>query len=192
MTRLEILQKTKLNIFTTNDLVILWKVKNRREAIESIKDYMRRGRIYSIKRGVYSLNKEYDIKELAQKLISPSYISYYTALGTHGIIFQKYSEMHSMSLYSKTFEIDDQKYVYHKINSNILQSQEGVISNENYTIAGPERAICDSLYLNSNIAFDNLRNIDTIKLSKISKIYKNKRLEKDISELIKHINKNDE
>jgi len=189
MTRLEKLQKTNLNIFTTDDLVILWEVENRREAIESVKDYTRRGRMFSIKKGVYSLTKEYDIKELSQKLITPSYISYYTALGIHGIIFQKYSEIHCMASYSKTFDIKEQKFIYHKTTQEILHSQKGILIEANYTIANPERAVCDSLYLNSNSAFDNLRNVSIEKLQEVAKIYKNKRLEKDIEKLIQYIKK---
>ena len=189
MTRLEKLQKTNFNVFTTDDLVILWEVENRREAIESVKDYIRRGRMFSIKKGIYSLTKEYDTKELSQKLITPSYISYYTALGIHGIIFQKYSEIHSMASYSKTFDINNQKFIYHKTTPEVLHSQKGILIEANYTIANPERAICDSLYLNSNSAFDNLRNVDIEKLQQVAKIYKNKRLEKDIKGLIKHIEK---
>lgn len=190
MTRIQILQNTNQNIFTTNDLVVLWKVENRRDAIESVKDYIRRKRMYPIKKGIYSLNKDYDSKELAQKLLSPSYISYYTALAIHGIIFQTYSDIHSISQISKTYDIDNQKYIYHKASENILYSQVGIVSSNNYTIASPERAICDSLYLNKDIAFDNLRNIDPLQLSKISKIYDNKRLEKDIKKLIKEIEEN--
>lgn len=187
MTRLEILQKTGFNIFTTDDLMVLWDVTNRRDVIESIKDYIRRERMYSIKRGIYSLDKDYDVNELAQKLLSPSYISYYSALAIHGIIFQKYSEIHCFALYSKDFNINDQKFIYHKINEDVLSIQEGIISEGKYTIASAERAICDSLYLNKTIAFDNLRNIDIEKLEKISRIYSNKRLEKDIKKLIKQI-----
>ena len=187
MTRLEILQKTESNIFTTDDLAVLWEVSDRRDVIESVKDYIRRERMHSIKKGIYSLNKEYDINELAQKLISPSYISYFTALAAHGIIFQKYSEIHSFALYSKNFTVRDQKYIYHKMSERILYTQEGILNEKNYTIASPERAICDSLYLNKNIAFDNLRNIDIKKSGEISNIYQNKRLEVDIKKLIKQI-----
>ncbi len=190
MTRLEKLQKTNLNIFTTDDLIILWGVKNRREAVESAKDYIRRERMFSIKKGVYSLTKEYDIKELSQKLITPSYISYYTALGVHGIIFQKYSEIHCMALCSKTFNVNNQKFVYHKTNPRILHSQKGILMETNHTIASPERAVCDSLYLNSSLSFDNLRSINTGKLQEITEMYKNKRLKKDIEKLIKHIKEN--
>lgn len=187
MTRLEILQKTELNVFTTSDLMVLWNISDRRDAIESVKDYVRRERMFSIKKGVYSLVKEYDEKELAQKLISPSYISYYTALAMHGIIFQKYIEIHSFALYSKTILLYDKKFIYHKMNAKILHIQEGLLIEDCYTVASPERAICDSLYLNKNIAFDNLRNIDIEKLKKISVIYGNKRLETDIQNLVKQI-----
>lgn len=185
MTRLEILQKTESNIFTTSDLMVLWSVSDRRDAIESVKDYIRRERMFSIKRGIYSLAKQYDVRELAQKLISPSYLSYYTALSVHGIIFQKYSEIHAFALYSKTIVINDQKFIYHKISNQILHIQEGIIVEKGYTIASSERAICDSLYLNKTLGFDNLRNIDVEKLVKISKIYENKRLENDIKKLVK-------
>ncbi len=189
MTRLEKLQKTNLNIFTTDDLMILWEVSKRREIIESVKDYIRRERMFSVRKGIYSLAKEYNAKELSQKLITPSYISYYTALAVHGVIFQKYSEIHCMALYSKTFEIRDQKFIYHKVSPEILYSQKGILMETNHTIASPERAVCDSLYLNKNLAFDNLRNVDTESLQEIAKMYSNKRLEKDVEKLIKHIKK---
>lgn len=187
MTRLEILLKSKQNIFTTDDLMVLWKVSNRREIIESVKDYVRRQRLFPLRRGIYLLTREYNKNELAQKLISPSYISYYTALAIHGIIFQKYSEIHSFSPYSKTFVIDEQKYVFHMMSQEILHIQDGIMNFENYTIATPERAICDSLNLNKTIAFDNLRNVNIEKLESVSKIYKNKRLEADVKKLIDQI-----
>lgn len=187
MTRLEILQKTESNIFTTSDLMVLWGVSDRRDVIESVKDYIRRERIFSIRKGIYALNKEYDVKELAQKLISPSYISYYTALAMHGIIFQKYAEIHSFAIYSKTILLEDQKFIYHKMSEKILYIQEGIVNENHYTVASSERAICDSLYLNKTLAFDNLRNIDVDKLKRISLIYENKRLEANIKKLVKQI-----
>lgn len=184
MTKLEILQKTGLNVFTPNDLMVLWQSSDKRSVHESIKDYVRRGRMFSIRRGIYLLNKDYDTFELAQKLISPSYISYYTALAYHGIIFQKYSEIHSFAPYPKSITLDGEKYVYHKFKESIFNIQDGLILTDKYTIAGPERSICDTLYLNKSVAFDNLRNVDLLKLKSISKIYNNKRLEDEINVLI--------
>jgi len=181
------LQKSKHNIFTTDDLMVWLEVANRRDIIESAKDYVRRCRLFSVRKGIYSLTAEYDVNELAQKLISPSYISYYTALAIHGIIFQKYSEIHCFSPYSKTYTVNNQKFIYHKMNQEILHVQDGIINLENYTIATPERAICDSLNLNKTIAFDNLRNVNSEKLESISKIYNNKRLEADVKKIIKQI-----
>ena len=71
------------------------------------------------------------------------------------------------------------------MNQEILHVQDGIINLENYTIATPERAICDSLNLNKTIAFDNLRNVNSEKLESISKIYNNKRLEADVKKIIK-------
>ena len=56
-------------------------------------------------------------------------------------------------------------------------------------MAGPERAICDSLYLFPNLAFDNLNSVNTQKLSQIATIYHNKRLIQSVKKLIKTIHK---
>ncbi|MBW6441783.1 hypothetical protein K0B04_02640 [Patescibacteria group bacterium] len=184
MTKLEILQKTGLNVFTPDDLMVLWQSSDKRSVHESVKDYIRRERMFSIRRGIYLLNKEYDTFELAQKLISPSYISHYTALAYHGIIFQKYSDIHSFASYYKSITVDGKKFIYHKLKEEIFNIQDGLLITDKYTIAGPERAICDTLYLNKSIAFDNLRNIDTSKLKSISQIYNNKRLEDEVNTLI--------
>lgn len=185
--RIEILHKSGKNVFTLDDVAILWRVEDRRKLIESVKSYVRRKRIFSPHRGIYILDKAYNPFELAQKVISPSYISLYTALALHGVIFQHYSEIHCFAPYSKIIEIGGQKYVYHKMNLQILLNPEGIIQKNNYWIASPERAVCDSLYLNKSFAFDNILNLKVRKLVKISKIYRNQRLVRNIQSLIKEI-----
>ena len=189
MTILEILHKSGRNVFTTDDLVVMWDVSDRRDIIESIKDYIRRNRLYSPHRGVYTLNKEYESYELAQKLILPSYISYYTALARHGLIFQQYKEIHSFASYTKTITVDDQTYVYHKCKDVVLMNGIGIVQESNYSIASAERAVCDSLYLNRRAGFDNISNINSETLRKLARIYKNQRLQNDIDDLIKSMGK---
>ena len=182
-TKYDLLIQANKNIFNVDDLVAIWQSAKRRDALESIKGYIQRGKIFNLYKGIYSLREDFDYFELAQKLFTPSYISYYSALALHGIIFQKYSDIHLYALDSKTIKINEQKFIYHKVKKNILYNQRGLLREKNYIIASPERAICDSLYLNKNIAFDNLRNLDIKKILDISKIYQNKRLEKNIEKL---------
>lgn len=182
-TKYDLLIQTNKNIFNVDDLVAIWQSSKRRDALESIKGYIQRGKVFNLYKGIYSLRKDIDNFELAQKLYTPSYISYYSALALHGIIFQKYSDIHLCALNSKTIKINEQKFIYHKVKKSILYNRRGFLSEENYIIASPERAICDSLYLNKNITFDNLRNLDRKKILDISKFYQNKRLEKNIEKL---------
>lgn len=186
-TRYELLVKSGLKVFNTDDLVALWKTENRRDALESIKGYVNRGKMFNPFKGIYTFALNYEALELAQKLYPPSYITYYTALAKHGLIFQQYKEIHLFGNKTKKFEINGEEYLFHKVKEEILLNEEGIIQENNYSIASPERAVCDSLYLNNNIAFDNLRNIDVQKMLKIGKLYSNKRLEKDIEKLIKQI-----
>lgn len=187
MTRYEVILKSGKSVFTVSDLVSLWELTNRRDAIESVKDYVRRGRLIRIQRGIYVLDRDYDVYELAQKLITPSYISYYTALNYNGVSFQHYSTIYCFSFYNKKTTLDSHNFFYHKVSEDILLNHLGVIQEKNYSIAGKERAICDSLYINKYIGFDNLREIDKDKLLEISRIYKNSRLESYIDKLVTEI-----
>lgn len=188
MTRYDQLVKSGFNVFNVDDLVAIWSMSDRRDALESIKGYVKRGKIISVFKGIYALEKDYSKFELGQKLFTPAYVSYYSALAFHGIIFQQYEDIHLFAVNSKLLIIDDQKYIYHKVKNEVLNNDTDILNENHYAIASAERAICDSLYLNRTIAFDNLRGVDTQKLERISKIYNNKRLITDIQNLIKHIN----
>jgi len=184
LTKIEKLYKSDLNVFNIEDLAILWNISNRRQLLESIKYYLRKGRLKALKRGVYITEKEYSEFELAQKLYTPSYISLYTALGFHGIIFQYYKDIYSLSLINKEFLINNRNYIYKSVKSDIFWNSKGIIDKNNFKIASPERAICDSIYLNIESGIDNFNSININKLTQISRIYKSKILTKKINKLI--------
>lgn len=184
MTRYDKLVNTEKKVFNVDDLVSVWELADRRDALESIKGYVRRGKLKNPYKGIYQLGDFVDRLELAQKLYPPSYISYFTALAFHGIVFQFYNDIHLMGVNSKKISIGNDQYIFHKLKEEVLFMQVGLDYNGKYTIATPERAITDSLYLNKNIAFDNLSMINNEKLLQISEIYKNKRVEMDVKNLI--------
>ena len=102
---------------------------------------------------------EVNIKELASMIYSPSYISFETALYHHGIIFQV-SPSQVDIVYKKT----DTKYLeslelYIKkraLKQDILLNTNGIIHENNYSIASAERAFLDMIYISKNYYFDNL------------------------------------
>ena len=67
----------------------------------------------------------------------------------------------------------------------ILNNFLWIINNWKYLIANIERAICDYFYKTWFQQLDDLDEVDWEKLLEISKIYWNKRLERDIEKIIK-------
>src|SRR5580704_8059822 len=53
--------------------------------------YVQNNQLYSIRRGLYAKDKNYDRRELATKIFTPAYISFETVLAEAGAIFQYYS-----------------------------------------------------------------------------------------------------
>lgn len=141
------------------------------------------GLLQNISYGIWGLI-HYDVLELANVLRTPSYISLETVLSWAGIIFQDYS--HQISCIANR---TDEKQVwaysfsYYKIKNDILHNPLGIISKESYSIATPERALCDRLYLTPDYYFDNLHSINWEKALALAEIYTNKRLLLDIKNL---------
>lgn len=187
VSNVEKLALSRKKVFTTEDLAVIWQIPERRRLVELIKYYLRKKRLISIYKGVYAYGEDFTSLDIAQKLIPMSYLSLYTTSQMHGLIFQYYKAAYAISLKSKKYKIGEQSYIYHRIKESIFYNQLGLVNNGRYISADRERTITDCLYVFPGFAFDNLHGIDIEKLSILSKIYNNKRLEKEINQLIKII-----
>jgi predicted transcriptional regulator of viral defense system len=183
ISRIEQLALSGKKVFTTEDLAVIWQIPQRRKLIESIKYYLREKRLTSIHKGVYAYGEDYTPLDIAQKLVPLSYISLYTTSQMHGLTFQYYETIYCMSLKSKKYTIKGQKYVYRKLKEPVFYNQTGLVDSGRYFIADKERTITDCLYVFPGFAFDNLQGVDTEKLLKLSRIYNNKRLEREVKKI---------
>ncbi len=173
------LMRSKKTVFTFKDLVLLWGESDVNFVKKKIHRYVKAGKMNAIRRGIYSKDKDYDTYELATKIYTPSYVSFETALGATGITFQLYGQIFVASYTTKEIECDGQKYSYKKIKDSILTNSIGIESRGNYSIASPERAFLDVIYLNKDYHFDNLSALNWEKVSEIVPIYGgNKRMAK--------------
>ncbi len=134
-------------------------------------------------KGIYTL-ANYDIFELASKIKKNSYVSFETVLRKEWIVFQEYWETIFLAT-DNTIEKSAVWYTFKciKIKDDILYNPLGIIKKNWYSIATPERAICDRIYSSKNYYFDNLADIDKEKLQEISQIY-NKRVILEVKKLI--------
>lgn len=175
----------KQTVYSFKALTLLWPNTDAKTIKSRINYYIRQGDLYPLRRGLYAKDRSYNRLELATKIYLPSYISFETVLVQSGIIFQHYSQIFIASYQTKTIECDGQTYVFKQLQSTILTNNTGITIAQNYSIATPERAFLDTLYLNKGYHFDNLYILNWDKVHEILPIYKsNKRIYKRMQKLI--------
>ncbi len=175
------LYRLKNDIFTIKDIALIWKENNSDNLKSKIKYYTDKDKLIRVRRGVYAKTKDYNIFEAANKIYSPSYISFETILQKEGIVFQYSEAVFLATSISKQVKLNGRKIVYRKLKNEILLNKEGIIYEDNYYRATKERAFMDMIYLNKNYYFDNLRTIDWKKCFGMLKVYKQKSLDKALN-----------
>lgn len=179
------LLRSPKTVFTYEDLAILWREPSSAAARVRLNYYVRRGNLYRIRRGLFAKDNKYNKLELATRIFTPSYVSFETILAQEGIIFQFYSQIFVASYLMREVNIDGQRYTFRKIKNSILTDSTGVIHRDESSFASRERALLDTLYLNSDYHFDNLGGVNWDKVGEILPIYDNKRMAKKVNTLYK-------
>ncbi len=177
--------KLKKTILTTNDLSLAWSETNKNNLKAKIAYYVRQGALLRLTRGIFAKDSQYELKELATSIYMPAYISFETALLEAGMIFQYYETMFVASRTTKTLIIDGRTITFRKLKDIVLYNAAGIINKDGYSIATPERAFLDMIYLFPNYYFDNLRSLNWEKCFELVGIYKNKQLEKRLKKYYK-------
>ncbi len=168
-------QKT---ILTSKDLALIWRETDQNNLKTKISYYVKQGSLLRLSRGIFAKDSNYSPRELATSVYTPSYISFETALRDAGMIFQHHDTIFVAGPWSKTVRIDKTSIVFRKLKESVLYNQEGIERNETYSIASPERAFLDMIYLFPEYHFDNLRVLNWEKCFELVRIYSNAQLEK--------------
>lgn len=178
------LYKDTASVFTMQGIAMTYGQELERNTIKNkMIGYVKKGELINPRKGIYA-KPGYDEKELACLLYTPSYISLEYVLQRAGIIFQYSDEITSVGNLSRSVEIDGKVYKYRKIKSEILIDTAGIICEGNVNIASPERAVLDTLYLNSNYYFDNPTSLDKQKVYSLLPIYNSKTLEQRVKKIL--------
>jgi len=183
---LDILLRSDKTVFSTKEIALLWRESSSPAFRNRLNDYVKKGKLIRLRKGLYSKEKNYDKFELGVKVYNPSYISFETVLYKAGVIFQYYKKIFLASYLTRDIEVDNQKYSYHKIKDPVLTNKSGVQQKDNYSIASPERAFLDTVYLNKGYHFDNLSSIDWEKVFSILPVYNNKSMKKRVKKYQKN------
>src|SRR3990167_5409587 len=181
------LYQSPKTILTTKDIALILEETNMVNLASKIKYYAKEGSLIRLTRGVFAKNKEYDVKELATSIYTPSYISFETVLRESGIIFQHNDTIFVAAPWSVTKKIDKYNFTFRKIKDSVLFSSVGVKNENNYSIATPERAFMDAIYLFPKYYFDNLKSINWEQCAELAKIYDNQQLIKRLTKYQKNL-----
>lgn len=179
--------RSKKTVFTFKDLILMWGESKKETARVRVNYYLKKRNLYRIRRGFYAKDKNYDKLELATRIFTPAYISFETVLGRAGVVFQYYDRILTASYLTREIKVDGQSYAYRKIKSTVLTNKKGVEDRGEYSVASPERAFLDTLYINKDYYFDNLTPLDWKEVFEILPIYNSKRMSKKVDKLYNQI-----
>ena len=144
-------------VFTVQDAAVIWKIKNRQALRILLARYVKRGVLYRIWRGLYSIinPKEIDPLLLGIKVLHRyAYISCETVLFDSGLINQRPTEITIVSNVSKRFSLLGYQYRSRKMNDGSLYNTVGIITRDGIRMATPERAKKDMSYFNQKKYYD--------------------------------------
>ena len=175
-------------VFTFKDISLIWAGGDKKAAIARVNYYVRTGELYRIRRGIYAKDKNYDKLELATRIFTPSYVSFETVLAQAGVNFQFYGKITAASYHTREITIDGQAYSYKKIKSFVLTNPAGVRHAGETSVATPERAFLDTIYLHKDYHFDNVGSLNWDKVFEMLPVYKNKRMAKKVNKFFAHHN----
>lgn len=115
--------------------------------------WQRQGLIVKLRQGFYAFEEAYSQPDfaffLSNFIYKPSYISLHTALAFYGIIPESVTQITAVSsLKTADFQSNTLQFSYQKIKSDLFFGYEQkTFGNRTVSIATPEKAILDLLYL---------------------------------------------
>ncbi len=181
------LYQSAKTILTSKDLALIWEETNQNNLKSKIAYYVKQGTLIRLTRGVFAKDKNFNQKELATSIYTPSYIGFETVLREAGVIFQHYDTIFVAGPWSKTLTIDKTKITFRKLKDAVLFNPIGIASENNFSVASTERAFLDMIYLFPKYYFDNLKPINWEKCFELAKIYGNRQLIKRLAKYQKNV-----
>lgn len=174
-------------VFSLADIARLSDKKPDRNLISAISYYVKSGDLIRLTKGLYALKKDYDVRELGNKLRTPSYVSLYTVLQDEGVVFQPYTSVFLVSQRSEVRKINGQEFIYRKIKDSILLNPLGLEVKGEVVVASLERSVLDLIYLKEQ-HLDNLVKVDWGKMKQLNEeVYQSKKLSKYIKEMRQYV-----
>ncbi len=180
--RLKILMESGRTVFTPLDLRMLWRANTLNAKISAVR-MVEKGLMTRLATGFYALNDRYNRYELANRIVTPSYVSLQSALFYAGINFQARQEIGSVALRSHQKKVGDTLYTYVTLKKKLFFNSDGIVMREGVSMALPERAVLDSFYFGYLPDIDDADKLNKTYLAKLILMYP-KTVQKKAKELL--------
>ena len=168
--RLKILFKTGKTVFSLKNLQLLWGNRSDEAKIYA-KRMADKGLIKRITRGYYALHDDFYLDELANLIISPSYVSLNSSLFHFGVSFQASSIITSVGLLNYERKAAGRTFKYFAMKESLFFYLEGIRIQDNLAIATAERAVLDCLYFNTLPSIDHIDSLNRSFLNNLASYY---------------------
>lgn len=127
---------------------------------DKISDMIQKGELISLRRGLYTFDRNTSPYLIANHLRGPSYVTMESALSHWGLIPERVFEVASATIKtSKRYETDLGRFSYFRLSTPYYSfgiRHVNLSMNQSVLMASPEKALCDYIVLTSGI---NLRSI---------------------------------
>lgn len=168
MYRITQLNRLNRRIFHTNDLAVLWDIKDRHHLHVTISRYIARGILFPVYKGLYATVPISDLDhiELGSAIIHRfTYLSTESILVQAGVITQVVYDHTFISDQSKRVQVGTRSFRYRQMKDDYLFNPSGIDRHPHGFVATPERAVADLLYYNPRYHFDvpELINFDLVR-----------------------------
>ena len=181
--RLKILNNTGRSVFSSKNIQSLWQTSAHNTKI-ILKRMIQKELLFKLAKGYYALNLDYNIYELSNLIISPSYISLNSALFYHGVAFQASRKVVSVALLNYEKQVKKTAFEYHAMKESLFFNLEGINYKNSFSMAVPERAILDTFYFGFLPNLDNFEKINLSYLKELAQFYP-KTVQKKVTNLLK-------
>lgn len=174
------INKLPQTVFTSREIALILGEINPDIVKSKINYYVKRGELFSLRRGIYSKDTKFSEFELATKLYTPSYVSFETILSKHDVVFQYDSRIYLASYVTREIKVGKVNIYYKKIKNEVLNNPTGIYYENYFPEATVERAFLDTIYMFGKRHFDNTKPIDFEKCNNMLSIYEGVITKKDL------------
>lgn len=166
------LLKQGRKLFHTQDLAVIWEIKDKNTLYTTIKRYVKKGVLRRIHKGFYATTSldRFDPVDLGVSFLHRfAYLSMESVLFRGGIVNQVPQAVTLVSEVSREFELAGRRYLARRMQPRLANNLTGLIKVGDHWEAEVARAVADMKYFNPKVYFDAPDQVDWTEVEKIQK-----------------------